>query len=191
MQVTVTTSLLKKLGIPYKFVGRITGPIWDGQQFTFKLSDTYGDIGRFHELMHYLVADEWQLREPDFGLGINADADITSADRYADEEDPWEDAGCLGSWGDEQRVTATDAGRQEGLSTYAMAIYSLLEPKSYAEVRRVLYAFSAWSPEDPWSIEDNKLIAATVSVPLGLDYRKVLRHLNKEMIEDGEGTAEA
>lgn len=126
-----TTKVMDELGIPWMILPNYQGPqvfngaiMYPGEVKGGEITtDRYGDVGLWHELCHYLVASPKQRNLPDYGLGVNANADIRT---------PF--SGNLGgvqveneehSWGDEWRPAKRTSKAQEAFACCAIAVYDL------------------------------------------------------------------
>lgn len=170
----ITLGLLDAHKIPWEVVERWGGPIWTGERFMFE-QESYGDLGRFHEFMHYCVADEWQLTLPDFGLGRNSNGawDWRSSVWPSSAHD-WGNVRFESSWSDEDRVEREDAGIQEAYAIWAMGLYLLLNPEASEAITLTMDDFGAWSKTGlQWTEKHNREIVDLVVDPIGIENKDV------------------
>lgn len=162
---TNTLELLERLSFVYHLIpsrnqqSPYEGPIWDHHTFFFDADDHYADIGYFHELAHWVMADTWQHELPDFGLGRH----VNAHDRGKDDSRQYKNVGWTRSWHNEERVDKEDTRRQEELATEAIGLYDYLFGAQHTQATyEVLSDFSAWGSfsGNNWSQKDNKTIVA-------------------------------
>lgn len=169
-----TLDLCDDFGILWEQVDTWHGPIWTGDRFIFA-EDSYGDIGAFHELCHYMVAADWQIKCPDFGLGRNQNSygDWTSYLWPVSDAGGYDHASGYMSWCGEDRVTNQEGGYQETLAVCAMGLYAILNPDEQSQVVGTMSDFGAWQPPntkyDPWTAEMNHEIVDLIAPCLDID----------------------
>src|SRR5689334_10837744 len=115
-----TLDLLDRIGLPWELAPNWVGPVWNGERFTFDPGDSYGEIGQFHELMHWVVADDIQRKQPDFGLGMNVGS--IPGWRSSTWRDSPKDFDGERSWSDEIRVSRADSAIKESYAVWGMGL---------------------------------------------------------------------
>lgn len=122
--------LYDRLGVPYVLHSNgWHGPLWTGHCMMLDMDDSYGDVGFFHELSHWVEASEKQRTCPDFALGqqINAAEGPfgSSSTPFIYDGERRSYPGRNNGWG-ERPVTISTASRQEAAACNVMFFYEAL-----------------------------------------------------------------